>query len=159
MLSFAGWSFLGNIGYSLKMQGINILINLFFGPAVNAARGVAYQVNAGIYNFVSNFQIAMKPQITKRYAMGDTNSMMVLVHNSSRYSFFLLLYLTLPVLIKTPYISKRKNKTISNHNFSDYIAGYTNILYCIKIRISTLYSHVYIYPDRTHCFNSTNMDT
>ena len=99
MLSFAGWSFLGNIGYSLKMQGINILINLFFGPAVNAARGVAYQVNAGIYNFVSNFQIAMKPQITKRYAMGDTNSMMVLVHNSSRYSFFLLLYLTLPVLI------------------------------------------------------------
>ena len=88
MLSFAGWSFLGNIGYSLKMQGINILINLFFGPAVNAARGVAYQVNAGIYNFVSNFQIAM----------------MVLVHNSSRYSFFLLLYLTLPVLIKTPYI-------------------------------------------------------
>jgi len=104
MLSFAGWSFLGNIGYSLKMQGINILINLFFGPAVNAARGVAYQVNAGIYNFVSNFQIAMKPQITKRYAMGDTNSMMVLVHNSSRYSFFLLLYLTLPVLIKTPYI-------------------------------------------------------
>ena len=104
MLSFAGWSFLGNIGYSLKMQGINILINLFFGPAVNAARGVAYQVNTGIYNFVSNFQIAMKPQITKRYAMGDTNSMMVLVHNSSRYSFFLLLYLTLPVLIKTPYI-------------------------------------------------------
>ena len=138
----------------------------------------------------------MKPQITKRYAMGDTNSMMVLVHNSSRYSFFLLLYLTLPVLIKTPYIlhlwlgivpeytvivftigidcnfnkqynwtcshcytSKRKNKTISNHNFRDYIAGYTNILYCIKIRISTLYSHVYIYPDRTHCFNSTNMDT
>ena len=57
------------------------------------------------------------------------------------------------------YTSKRKNKTISNHNFSDYIAGYTNILYCIKIRISTLYSHVYIYPDRTHCFNSTNMDT
>ena len=89
------------------MQGINILINLFFGPAVNAARGVAYQVNAGIYNFVSNFQIAMKPQITKRYAMGDTNSMMVLVHNSSRYSFFLLLYLTLPVLIKTPYILNR----------------------------------------------------
>lgn len=196
MLSFAGWSFLGNIGYSLKMQGINILINLFFGPAVNAARGVAYQVNAGIYNFVSNFQIAMKPQITKRYAMGDTNSMMVLVHNSSRYSFFLLLYLTLPVLIKTPYIlnlwlgivpeytvmflrlvlivtlinsitgpvataiqAKGKIKLISNHNFSDYIAGYTNILYCIKIRISTLYSHVYIYPDRTHCFNSTNMDT
>ena len=101
---FKECKFLGNIGYSLKMQGINILINLFFGPAVNAARGVAYQVNAGIYNFVSNFQIAMKPQITKRYAMGDTNSMMVLVHNSSRYSFFLLLYLTLPVLIKTPYI-------------------------------------------------------
>ena len=195
MLSFAGWSFLGNIGYSLKMQGINILINLFFGPAVNAARGVAYQVNAGIYNFVSNFQIAMKPQITKRYAMGDTNSMMVLVHNSSRYSFFLTVFNITCTYQNSLYIkslaryctriychvftigidcnfnkqynwtcshcytSKRKNKTISNHNFSDYIAGYTNILYCIKIRISTLYSHVYIYPDRTHCFNSTNMDT
>lgn len=104
MLSFAGWSFLGNIGYSFKMQGINILINLFFGPAVNAARGVAFQVNAGIYNFVSNFQIAMKPQITKRYAAGETDSMMALVYNSSRYSFFLLLYLMLPVFIKTPYI-------------------------------------------------------
>ena len=103
MLSFAGWSFLGNIGYSLKMQGINILINLFFGPAVNAARGVAYQVNAE-FIILYQAQIAMKPQITKRYAMGDTNSMMVLVHNSSRYSFFLLLYLTLPVLIKTHYI-------------------------------------------------------
>ena len=87
MLSFAGWSFLGNIGYSLKMQGINILINLFFGPAVNAARGVAYQVNAGIYNFVSNFQIAMKPQITKRYAMGDTNSMNEFIQQHQLSSF------------------------------------------------------------------------
>ena len=104
MLSFAGWSFLGNIGYSFKMQGVNILINLFFGPVVNTARSIAYQVNAGIYNFVSNFQIAIKPQITKQYAIGDTDSMMRLVRNSSRYSFFLLMYLILPVFIKTPYI-------------------------------------------------------
>ncbi len=104
MFSFAGWSFLGNMGYSFKMQGINILINLFFGPAVNTARGVAYQVNAGIYNFVANFQIAMKPQITKQYAVGETDSMITLVYNSSRYSFFLLLYPVLPVLIKAPYI-------------------------------------------------------
>ena len=112
----------------------------------------------------------MKPQITKRYAMGDTNSMMVLVHNSSRYSFFLLLYLTLPVLIKTPYILHLWLGIVPEYTVMflrlvlivtliNSIAGYTNILYCIKIRISTLYSHVYIYPNRTHCFNSTNMDT
>ena len=167
MLSFAGWSFLGNIGYSLKMQGINILINLFFGPAVNAARGVAYQVNAGIYNIVSNFQIAMKPQITKRYATYQNS---LYIKSLARYCTRIYCHVfTIGIdcnfnkqynwTCSHCYTSKRKNKTISNHNFSDYIAGYTNILYCIKIRISTLYSHVYIYPDRTHCFNSTNMDT
>ena len=104
MLSFAGWSFLGNIGYSLKMQGINILINLFFRTCSKRCTWCSLSSKCRNLYFVSNFQIAMKPQITKRYAMGDTNSMMVLVHNSSRYSFFLLLYLTLPVLIKTPYI-------------------------------------------------------
>lgn len=104
MFSFAGWSFVGNFGFSAKDYGVNILINLFFGPAVNAARALAYQVSGAINAFVSNFHMAMNPQITKRYAVGERDAMVDLVERGSRYSFFLLAIIVVPVLIRTPYI-------------------------------------------------------
>lgn len=104
MFSFAGWSFLGNLGFSVKDQGINILINLFFGTAVNAARGIAYQVSAVISGFMANFQMAMNPQITKRFAAGEVNSMLNLAFCGSRYSFFLLMIIVIPFYIRAPYI-------------------------------------------------------
>ena len=75
MLSFAGWSFLGNGAYLLNTQGVNILMNMFFGVAVNAARGVAGQVDGAVQSFVANFTTAMNPQIIKSYAAGDLNYM------------------------------------------------------------------------------------
>ena len=69
MFGFAGWNFIGSIAAILRDQGGNIVINMFCGPAVNAARGVAMQVNNAVSGFVSNFQTALNPQITKSYAL------------------------------------------------------------------------------------------
>lgn len=104
MFSFASWSFIGNLGFSIKDQGINILINLFFGSVVNAARGIAYQVSSVASGFMGNFQMAINPQITKRYALGEVDSMLRLVFASSKYSFFLLMIIVIPLYIRAPYV-------------------------------------------------------
>lgn len=104
--SFAGWSLFGNlaaVGYS---QGLNILLNMFFGPIVNTARGVAVQVQSAVCQFVTNFQTAINPQITKSYAMGDMSYMLKLVEQSSRLSFYLIYILSFPVLVETDFILK-----------------------------------------------------
>ena len=71
MFAFAGWSLVGNLGFSFKDQLSNILLNLFFGTVVNAARGISVQVGSLINSFSANFMMAMNPQITKSYAVGD----------------------------------------------------------------------------------------
>lgn len=104
MFVFSGWNFIGASSGVLRDQGGNIIINLFAGPAVNAARGIAYQVNGAISSFVMNFLTAVNPQITKSYASGDYKYMMTLVFQGSRLSFYMLLFLSLPVLVSTHYI-------------------------------------------------------
>ena len=71
MTGFAGWNFIGASSSILKEQGVNIVLNIFGGPSLNAARGIAAQVNSAISGFVSNFMIALNPQITKLYASGE----------------------------------------------------------------------------------------
>ncbi len=71
MFSFAGWSVLGNLGFSFKDQGSNIILNLFYGTSINAARGIAMQVSGLVSTFSSNFSMALFPQITKQYAGGN----------------------------------------------------------------------------------------
>ena len=80
MFGFAGWNFIGASSAVLRDQGGNIIINLFAGPAVNAARGIAGQVNNAVTGFVSNFMTALNPQITKSYASGDREYMMTLIY-------------------------------------------------------------------------------
>lgn len=104
MFAFAGWAFLGGFGYVARSQGVNLVINLFCGPAVNAARGVAYQVSSAIQTFVSSFLHAINPQITKRYANNDINSMMMLVRVGSKYSFLALLICCGPIIMKSNYV-------------------------------------------------------
>lgn len=106
LLSYSGWNLFGGISAVCNNYGINIVLNLFFGPTVNAARGIAYQVNSAVVNFTSNFQTAMNPQIVKSYASKDYNYMRSLIYNGAKYSFFLLLFITLPILIETSYILK-----------------------------------------------------
>lgn len=115
MFSFAGWNFIGAASAVLRDQGGNIVINLFCGPAVNAARGIAYQVNNAISGFVSNFMMALNPQITKSYASGDRDYMMTLIFQGARYSYYILLLLSLPVIINAHYILSLWLKIVPEH--------------------------------------------
>lgn len=104
MTGFAGWSMFGNLSAVLFSQGLNMLLNVFFGPVVNAARAIAVQVQGAIQQFVSSFQMALNPQITKTYAQGEMDGMHKLMFRSARFSFFLLFFLSLPVLFETEFI-------------------------------------------------------
>ena len=101
MTSFAGWNFLGNGAYMLNTQGVNILMNMYFGVAVNAARGVATQVEAALKQFVNNFTTAVNPQITKSYAQGDLSNMHKLVCRSAKFSAFLMMFFAVPIILET----------------------------------------------------------
>lgn len=97
MFSFAGWSFVGNLGFSVRDQGVNILVNLFFSVTMNAAKGIASQVSYVVRGFTQNFQMALNPQITKRYAAGEIESMTQLLRAGCKYSFFLIMLLATPL--------------------------------------------------------------
>ena len=101
MASFSGWNLFGHAASAIYAQGFNILLNMFFGPAVNAARGVALQVENAINGFISNFQMAVNPQITKSYAKGELLRFHNLIFTSSRFSFYLYLLIGLPALLET----------------------------------------------------------
>jgi O-antigen/teichoic acid export membrane protein len=104
MLSFSLWDVVGHFCLTGNSQGVNVLINYFFGTAVNAACGVASQVERGISIFSNNFMTAAKPQIVKLYAEGSISKMMSLVFKSSKYSYFLLYVVALPVFLEVDYI-------------------------------------------------------
>lgn len=97
--SFIGWNTIGTFVYFLNGQGLNILLNLFFGPAVNAARGISYQVNGAISSFSTNFYTAIRPRIMKAYAAGESPQVLNLFFRSSKYSAFLLWLFCLPVML------------------------------------------------------------
>lgn len=104
MLSYSLWHLVGNGASVLKNHGVNLVLNFFFGPAVNAARGLANHVDGAVNQFASNFMMAMNPQITQSYSRGDLNNMFQLVNRGSRFSFYLLFVLALPVIINADYI-------------------------------------------------------
>ena len=104
MTSFAGWNFLGNGSWILNNQGVNILINIFFGVTLNAARGIASTVDNLVQNFVRNFMTAVNPQITKSYAAGDLSYMHKLVFAGAKYSAFMMLFFVIPICLETEMI-------------------------------------------------------
>lgn len=118
MFAFAGWNFIGSSATILRDQGGNIILNLFFGPTVNAARAIAVKVNSVLTGFVNNFMTALNPQITKSYASGDIDNMMILLIQGARLSFYMLLLLSLPVLLNTNYLLVAWLKLIPEHTVS-----------------------------------------
>lgn len=104
MSSFAGWNLLGSIAWLLQGQGLNIVLNLFFGPVVNAARGIASQVSSAVMNFISNFQVALNPQITKSYASDNIDNMEKLSYLGIKFSFLLLFTMAFPLCLNINYI-------------------------------------------------------
>lgn len=115
MLGFAGWNFIGAASAILRDTGGNIVINLFCGPAVNAARGIANAVNNAVLGFANSFTTALNPQITKSYASGDRENMMRIIYKGARFSFYLILVLGLPVLMETDYILYLWLKIVPEH--------------------------------------------
>ncbi len=115
MFGFAGWNFIGASSGVLKNQGADIILNLFFGPAVNAARGIAVKMDAVITHFVTNFMMALNPQITKSYASGEKEYMFKLIFNGARFSYYILLLLALPVILNTHYILVLWLKIVPEH--------------------------------------------
>ncbi len=106
MFSFAGWNFFGAGSWQLMTQGVNLLLNVYFGVAVNAARGIANQVDTAILQFVNNFTTAINPQITKSYASGDKQYMFSLMFRGAKFSYFLMLFFAIPILCETEFILK-----------------------------------------------------
>jgi O-antigen/teichoic acid export membrane protein len=98
---YSGWNLFGSLAGVFNDQGINILLNIFFNPVINAARGIAFQISNSINLFVSNFSTAVNPQIIKYYAQNENQKMQTLVFQSSKFSYFLLFIITMPVLLET----------------------------------------------------------
>lgn len=112
MTGFAGWSFFTNVAWVFNTQGVSLLVNVFFGVTVNAARGIASQVEGAVTQFVNSFTTAISPQITKSYAAGDRPQMFSLICRGAKFSYLLLLFFVMPIIIETPYILKLWLKTV-----------------------------------------------
>ncbi len=128
LMSYAGWNLWGNFASVTMNQGINILLNIFFGPVVNAARGIAYQINGAVNSFVTNFQMAINPQIVKSYAANDKEYMHKLIYRGAKYSYYLLFLLSLPVLIETESILKWWLKIVPEYS----------VMFCRLVLINAL---------------------
>ncbi len=104
LVGFASWNMLGELAWIFTGQGVNIILNSFFGPVVNAARGLAEQVNGAVNRFVANFQTAVNPQLIKNYASDQLIEMKRLLYRGTRFSYYLLFILSLPLILKMDYI-------------------------------------------------------
>lgn len=132
LISYSVWNLFGAVSLVVKAQGVSIILNIFFGTVINAALGVSNQVSGTIASFVSNFQMASNPQIIKSYAADDKGYMTNLVIRTSKFSFFLLFILTLPIILEIDFILKLWLKLVP-----DYTAIFT-ILILINALIDTV---------------------
>ena len=104
MITFSGWNIFGSFAGVMKEQGINLILNLFYGPVVNAARGVASQVNNGLLNFVSNITVPIRPQVIQSYAKEDYTRTVKLTYTVSKLSCCVLYLISLPVFLEIDYL-------------------------------------------------------
>ena len=104
MMSFVSWNLIGSTAGIVQDHGLSILLNVFFGAAVNAARGISIQVLHAVSGFVSNFNLAMNPQIIKSYSSGHKEDMFMLAIRGSKFSFMLMTILSIPIIVETPYL-------------------------------------------------------
>ena len=136
IMKYSLWSLLGYgavVGYT---QGINILLNIFFGPVANAARGFSVQVQSGVNQISTNFQLALRPSTIKSYAQENYSRMHSLMYANAKFSYYLVLFMVVPLFINTPYIMK-----LWLVNVPEYTVSFTRILLPIAL-YTTLNGHV-----------------
>jgi len=135
MFAFVGWNFFGATAGMSVGQGLNFIINVFFGPAINAARGIAFQVQGALNQFVTNINTAINPQIVKRYSIGETDSMFKLVFFSSKLSYLLLMIVSMPIIVDAPYVLELWLKEVP-----DQTILFTRLVLIYMLTISVTYS-------------------
>jgi O-antigen/teichoic acid export membrane protein len=139
MFGYAGWNFIGSVSGTLSGQGVNTLINVFLGPAVNAARGLSNTVQRAITMFVNNFTLALTPQITKAYATKDFQYTKFLTYRGTRFSFYILFFISLPVILETRFVFSLWLGEVPDHTVSfnrfDIIANLLGILFTLFIAV------------------------
>ena len=127
--TFVGWTFWGNAAVVVKDQGIVMLLNIFFGPVVNAAQGVGAQISGVVSKFIGGFTTAVQPQITKSYAANDIKRLNDLIIKSTKFTFFMMVVLMFPLINNTRTLLETWLVEVPNHsvNFAIIIMVYTFI--------------------------------
>ena len=115
LVSYTGWNMFGSAVGVFKNQIVNIILNQFFNPVVNAARGIAAQVNSAVNSFAQNFSTAVRPQIIKSYASGEKEKMLQLVFRSCKATFLLMYIFALPLILEMPYVLKLWLKNVPEY--------------------------------------------
>lgn len=115
IIGYSGWTLLGSLVYVFRNQGVNILINIFFNPVINAAQAIAFRVNSLLLNLTNNFHTAVRPQIIKNYSKNAINELENLVISSSLYAYFLMVLLSFPLLVETNFILSLWLKEVPNY--------------------------------------------
>lgn len=115
IVGYSGWNLFGSAASIIRNQGMTILLNLFFGPVVNAARAVAVQVNAAMISFAQNFSTALRPQIIKSYASGERNRMLRMMLSGTKIVFFLMLIISIPVFFGASFLLSLWLKNVPEH--------------------------------------------
>ena len=129
MSCFAGWNLIGVFAGIVYNQGVNIVLNIFGGPIVNAARAIAFQVSGAANQLVTNFQLATNPPIMKAYATGD-KSVFRLLSSSSKLSYILLLFIVIPFLLECSYVLKLWLKEVPEYSIMFVRLAMIDILVC-----------------------------
>ena len=115
LVSYTGWNMFGSAVGVFKNQIVNIILNQFFNPVVNAARGIAAQVNSAVNSFAQNFSTAVRPQIIKNYASGEKEKMLQLMFRSCKATFLLMFVFALPLILEMPYVLKLWLKNVPEY--------------------------------------------
>lgn len=128
MSSFAGWNFVGCAAGMMKDQGVNVLLNIFIGPVINAARGISGNVISAVSGFAGNFMTALNPQITKSYASGDLNYCHSLVERGSRFAFFILFIIELPIFLEIDFVL-----TLWLKQYPDHTVNFVRLVFILAL--------------------------
>ena len=155
MLGFSGWNIIGTFAFMMKGQGLNMLLNLYFGPVVNAARGIAAQVLSGLQGFAANMLVAFRPQLIQSYAAGDYQRVRKIFFSESKLSYLLLCAITVPIIIEIKYVL---NLWLGEDMVPAYTTSFT-VLVLLNMLVSAFHqplTHIVHATGKQKAFQLTN---
>lgn len=137
LFSFIGWNTYISVADIVNQQGVNMLLNIFYGPIVNAARGISFQIYNAVQNFSQNIYTAIRPQVTKAYSCNNMNYFVNLFYKGAKYSYYFMLVISVPLVVNIEYIL-----SIWMGKVPDYTSSFS-ILIIIYVLINTLNNSIW----------------